>query len=71
MNLPNIKSLGDFFGGVTAKGGGVELFGFKVFVEAEAAEDIEEVDKVYEGGGVVANSVLFEPPFVAAAAAVV
>ncbi|GBP09787.1 hypothetical protein EVAR_73964_1 [Eumeta japonica] len=30
--------------------GGVELFGFKVFVvvEAEVAEDIEEVDKVKE-----------------------
>lgn len=66
MNFPKIKSFGDFFGGVTAKGG-VELLGFKVFVEAEEAEDIEEVDKVYDGVGILAFSVLFAmSPFVVA-----
>lgn len=53
INLPKIKSFGDFFGGVTANGGVVdELFGFNVLfvaeAELEAFEDTDDVDKVQD-----------------------
>lgn len=68
MNLPKMKSFGDFLGGVTAKEGGVvvvvvELFVFKVFVE-EAAEEEEQLFKVGVADAVAQSVVVVPTPLV-------